>query len=298
MRILITGAMGYIGTELLGRLSKQTHSTIYALDNSVENLKFRSGSFLRFPNIKFINGDVTDRAQLKSLPRVDLIIHLASVVGYISCSETPKLALETNINGTQNIAKLNTPTIFLSTGSVYGEIGDICDESVDLNPQTLYAITKMQGEEIIRDIKHTILRPATAYGLSYKVRHDLLIHNLARIAVEKGEIDLYQPQAMRSFYSVQKIAELIEYICFNFNKFEGRTLNVGCESGNLKKIDIAKMIAKHTETNIVTRKGKDLDTRDYNVNYSILSNLWRDYEESIDSHIEQIVGYYKLWKKY
>ena len=58
------------------------------------------------------------------------------------------------------------------------------------------------------------------------------------------------------------------------------------------------MIAKHTETNIVTRKGKDLDTRDYNVNYSILSNLWRDYEESIDSHIEQIVGYYKLWKKY
>ena len=67
--------------------------------------------------------------------------------------------------------------------------------------------------------------------------------------------------------------------------------------GILKNQEI-KMIAKHTETKYIQgEKAKDLDTRDYNVNYSILSNLWRDYEERIDSHIEQIVGYYKLWKR-
>ena len=298
MRILITGALGYIGTELLSRLSKQTHTTVYALDNSIENLSNRAGSFLQYPNIKFINADVTDANQVKNLPKVDLIIHLAAVVGYISCDETPSLANKTNIEGTQNIANLDTPTVFMSTGSVYGEIGETCNETTALNPQTLYATTKMQGEEIIKEVSHTILRPATSFGLSYKVRHDLLIHNLARLAVEKGIIDLYQPTALRSFYSVQKIAELLEYICFNYNTFEGITVNVGCESGNVRKIDVAETIAQYVDTEIITRSGRDLDTRDYNVNYSRLRMLWNNYDENTNLVIKQVVEYYKLWKKY
>lgn len=290
--------MGYIGTELLSRLCNQTHSTIYAVDNNVDSIKNRLGSFLRYPNIKFINADITDIEQVKELPKVDLIVHLAAIVGYIFCGNTPELARQTNIVGTQNIASLNTPIVFLSTGSVYGEIGHICDETVELNPQTLYAETKIQGEQIVRNVEHTILRPATAYGLSYKVRNDLLVHNLSRLAVSTGEIDLYQPSAMRSFYSVQKLAELVEYICFNFSKFNGITFNAGCESGNVTKLQVAQLISEYVNTDIIIREGKDQDSRDYNVNYELLRGLWENYEEDFTSHIEQIVGYYKSWKIY
>jgi nucleoside-diphosphate-sugar epimerase len=295
MKILVTGALGYIGTELLYRLGHQTHSEIIAVDNSIDSIKSRLGFVLRYPNIKFINADITDYTQVQQLPKVDIIVHLAAVVGYITCGETPELADLTNVTGTRNIAALNTPTIFLSTGSVYGKIGDTCDESIELNPQTLYAETKVKGEEIIRQIPHTILRPATAFGLSFKVRHDLLVHNLMQDAIYKKHIKLYQPEARRSFYSVQKIAELIEYISFNFSNFSGVTLNVGCESGNVTKRNICDLISKHVTYNLDIVEGEDLDSRDYNVKYQKLQTLWGNYNEDFESHISKIAEYYKSW---
>jgi nucleoside-diphosphate-sugar epimerase len=295
MKILITGALGYIGTELLYRLGKQTHSEIIAVDNNIDSIKSRLGFVLQYPNIKFINADITDYDQVQQLPKADIIVHLAAVVGYITCGETPELANLTNIVGTRNIASLNTPTIFLSTGSVYGKIGDTCDENVTLNPQTLYAETKVKGEEIIRQIQHTILRPATAFGLSFKVRHDLLVHNLMQDAIYKKHIKLYQPEARRSFYSVQKIAELIEYISFNYSKFDGVTFNVGCESGNVTKRSICNLISKHVTYELEIIDGEDLDSRDYNVKYEKLQNLWDNYNEDFESHIFKIAEYYKSW---
>lgn len=297
MKILITGAMGYIGTELLYRLSKQTHSEIYAIDNDTDALKTRSGFFNRFENIHVLNIDITDAAQVKTLPKFDLIIHLAAIVGYISCGETPDLAKKTNIEGTKIICDLDTPIIFLSTGSVYGEIGDVCDESIDLNPQTLYAETKVEGENIVKNISHVILRPATAFGMSFKVRHDLLVHNLVIDAIKKKEIKLYQPEAMRSFYSVQKIAELLEYISFNFSKFDNKVMNVGCLSGNVRKKYITEIISKWCDFELEIIDGKDLDTRDYHVNYDILKQHWPNLDEDFDRQVEKIVRYYMTWNK-
>jgi nucleoside-diphosphate-sugar epimerase len=297
MKILITGALGYIGTELLYRLSNRPDITVYAVDNNLESIKSRLGFLLRFPNIHFINADITNPSDVKKLPKVDRIVHLAAIVGYVSCGETPDLARLTNILGTHNIADLQTPTVFLSTGSVYGEIGNECDESVDLNPQTLYAETKVEGERIIKNTRHVILRPATAFGLSFKVRHDLLVHTLIQNAINNNHIQLYQPNSMRSFYSVQKIAELCEYVCDQFDAFENKILNVGCESGNVKKVDIVSMIQQYHEFSLEIIEGKDLDTRDYNVRYEKLKSLWKDYDENFPEKIESIVGYYKKWKK-
>lgn len=297
MKILITGALGYIGTELLYRLSRRPDITVYAVDNDLTSIQSRLGFLLRFPNIHFINADIANIKDVKKLPKVDRIIHLAAIVGYISCGQTPELARLTNILGTHNIADLQTPTVFLSTGSVYGEIGSECDENTALNPQTLYAETKAEGERIIKNTRHVILRPATAFGLSFKVRHDLLVHTLIQDALNHNHIQLYQPAAMRSFYSVQKLAELCEYICDTFETFENNILNVGCKSGNIKKVDIVSLIQKYHNFSLEIIEGKDLDTRDYNVRYDKLKSLWKDYDENFSEKIESIIGYYKTWKK-
>lgn len=296
-KILVTGALGYIGTELLYRLSKRTDIEIHALDNDLLSIQTRLGFLLRHDNIKFYNVDITNINDLKKIPEVDIIIHLAAVVGYITCNETPESAKLTNILGTYNISLLQKPTVFLSTGSVYGEIGSTCDETVMTNPQTLYAETKLEGERIIKQTRHTILRPGTAFGLSFKVRHDLLIHTLIQDALSNNYIKLYQPESMRSFYTVQKLAELCEYICDNFEKFENEIVNVGCESGNIKKKEIVDIISKYHEFELKIVPGKDLDTRDYNVKYDKLKNLWPDYDEKFQDKIEKIIGYYRNWKK-
>ena len=294
MKIMVTGALGYIGTELVYKLAQHKGNEIIAIDNSTEAIKHRLGFLLRYPNVRFINADVGNIKDINLLPKVDIIVHLAAIVGYISCNNNANETQRVNILGTENIASLQTPTIFLSTGSVYGKIQNgTCNEETKLNPQTLYAETKAQGEEILKQTSNVILRPATAYGLSFKVRDDLLVHTLIKDAVIKKHIKLYQPHAKRSFYSVQKLVELIEYVCFNYNKFENNILNVGCGSGNLIKEQIVEIISKYIDFNLDIVHGEDLDNRDYNVDYSLLEKLWPDYNENFLLQIEKITEYYK-----
>tara|TARA_B110001454_G_C12667721_1_gene412312 strand:- start:230 stop:1126 length:897 start_codon:yes stop_codon:yes gene_type:complete len=297
MKILITGALGYIGTELLFRLANKKNIEIYAIDNSDKAIKTRLGFLLRYKNIHFINADVTIETQVLKLPKVDLIIHLAAIVGYNFCDETPDLARLTNILGTYNVVQLNTPIVFLSTGSVYGEIGKICNEDVKVNPKTLYAETKIQGEKIVQTIDHIIFRPATAFGLSFKVRHDLLCHNLSQDAVNTGKINLYQPDAKRSFYSVQKLAELCEYAIDNFSLMKNEIYNVGCKNGNVTKEQMVNIIKQEIEFELTIIDGKDKDTRDYNVEYNKLKHVWPNLEENFNEQLKLVIAYYKQWKQ-
>lgn len=289
MKVLVTGCLGYIGCELLNELG-DTDIEVIGIDNSSDAILSRLGFFSRFKNIKFIKYDVCDN--LDQFKDVDLVIHLASIVGYITCGEQPEEAQRTNIEGTKNIVKLNKPTVFLSTGSVYGDIGQDCDESVTPRPQTLYSITKLEGEDIIKTLKdYVIFRPATAYGLSFKVRHDLLVHTLCQDAVNNNYIELYQPKASRSFYSVQKLAELCKFSINNFFELNNDTYNVGSEKGSLTKGELVQMIQEHIDIKVDIVDGEDLDKRDYKVDYTKLKNKWSEVDETFE--VEQIVNYYK-----
>ena len=292
MKVMITGALGYIGTELLSQLYN-TDIEIVAVDNNKDAINTRLGRFLYRPNFNFYNIDIADSEKLSELPKVDLIIHLAYVVGYIKCDDTPALAHQTNVVGTENLAKLETPIVFLSSGSVYGEIGEVCNEQTQINPQSLYARHKALGEQIIRTVPNVILRPATLFGCSYKIRDDLLIHNLIQDAVKTKRIDLYQPNARRSFYSVRKMANLLEHICKNFNTYAGKIVNIGCESGNLTKLQLCEIIKKYIPLDINIIPGQDLDSRDYNIDYTVLKLHWSDYDENFEQHIQPLVTFYE-----
>ena len=295
MKIILTGALGYIGCETLLRFAHRPDITVYAVDNDSTAIRDRGAYFMRWPNIHIINCDVTDLAQVQQLPPADIVVHLAARVGYTSSELDPEQTKRINIIGVENIARLGIPVVFFSTGSVYGKIGQVCDETVQANPQTTYAETKYQGEQVIKQIDHVIFRPATAYGLSLKTRHDLIIHDLAQQAVKKNQLQIYQPGARRSFYSVQKLAELVEYTCDNFEVFKNNTYNVGCESGNVTKQQVLDRISAECEFDYVTVPGADADTRDYNVDYSKLRSVWPNYNETFDQQIAAIVEYYKHW---
>jgi len=289
MKILITGGLGYIGCELLYRL-KNTNIEVIVIDNSSDAILSRLGFFTRFDNIKFKKYDICD--DLSIFTDVDIIIHLAAIVGYLICDQQPHETNRTNIDGVKNIAKLNKPTIFFSTGSVYGSIGDTCNETISPNPQTLYAETKLEGEKIIKMLSNYIIyRPATAYGLSFKVRHDLLIHTLCNDAVNNQHIKLYKPNVNRSFYSVHKLAELCEFSINNFDLLKNNTYNVGSINGNITKQELVDKIKQYIDVEIDLVKGEDRDKRNYNVDYSKLKNKWDAMDESLN--IKKIINYYK-----
>ena len=152
MKIILTGALGYIGCETLQRFAARPDITVYAVDNDCDAIRDRGAYFLRYPNIKIVNCDITNLSAVQQLPTVDMIVHLAAIVGYQTCDQNPDLTYLTNVVGTQNISSLGIPMIFFSTGSVYGNIGSSCDESVPVNPQTVYAKTKYQAEEAARTL--------------------------------------------------------------------------------------------------------------------------------------------------
>jgi nucleoside-diphosphate-sugar epimerase len=295
MKILLTGALGYIGSETLLRFTNRPDITVYAIDNDITALRDRGSYFARFSNIKIINCDVTDWNQVTQLPSADIVVHLAATVGYLTASFNPDLTHNTNVVGTKNIAQLGISTMFFSTGSVYGKIGDACNELVPVNPQTVYAQTKYLGESIVQSNPYVIFRPATAFGVSFKMRHDLIIHDLINQAVHNGHIELYQPGARRSFYSVQKLAELIEYACDRFDLFQNNLYNVGCESGNVMKKDIVDLLKQQVNFTCTLVDGADADNRDYNVNYDKLKSVWPAYNENFSTSIPNIVEYYKQW---
>ena len=295
MKIILTGALGYIGSETLLRFAQRPDITVYAVDNDVCALRDRGAYFMRYPNIQIYNCDVTDLAQLKQLPTADLIVHLAAQVGYTSSNADPALTKAINVHGTKNIASLCIPTIFFSTGSVYGKIGQTCDETVNINPQTVYAQTKYLGEQEFKHQDHVIFRPATAYGLSLKTRHDLIVHDLVQQAVQNHKLEIYQSTAKRSFYSVKKLAELVEFTCDNFDLFKNNIYNVGCESGNITKQQLLNLIGLYCKFDTVAVDGADADTRDYNVNYAKLQAVWPNYNETFNEEILSIIKYYKQW---
>lgn len=285
MKILVTGAFGYIGNEVMKRLTKTDHS-IVANDKSPQAAE----RFFPIWNHKsqYIHCDICD---LECPNDIDLVIHLAAEVGYISCDQKPELALRTNIEGTRNVASYGKPVLFFSTGSVYGDLSEICHESSICSPQTLYSRTKLEGEQIIKHVPHCIVRPATAYGLSYSTRHNLLLHTLAQDACT-GKVKVFEPDAIRTLYHVSKIADFVCYCVDKWQQFEGLTINLGCDNGTISKRHIVEKMSKHKKFEIEFVDGKDPDCRNYQVDYSKLKSVWPHSEDDLDSHIPSILEYY------
>lgn len=268
--ILITGGAGYIGSYLSTYLINKGYmvTVIDALKYSKTSL---SHLYLN-KNFKFINSDVRNKKLMREmLNKNDIIIPLAALVGAPLCEKHKKLATEINLKNVEFIVNnLNKKKIILypTTNSGYG-IGaknKYCDENSPLNPISLYGRTKVQAESLVSDFKNSVsFRLATVFGISYRMRSDLLVNNFIFRAIKFKKLDLFEPYFRRNFIHIHDVARAFHFSIKNFHKMKGEVYNLGLSNANLSKLMLAQKIKKqlkYLKIKIIKNR-KDPDKRDY-----------------------------------
>ena len=290
IKILITGGAGYVGSTLIPELLE--FSKVRILDNLTYGYY---GILPYFDNtdFEFIKGDIRNASIIrKSLENVDIVIHLAAIVGYPACKAKPKLAYEVNYKGTNNIVKIcKVPIIYASSGSNYGHVDDICNEETPLNPLTEYGKTKVKAEEAVK--KHSdfvIYRFSTGFGLSLRPRLDLLVNDFLFHAMKDKELIVFEKDYWRSFIHVKDMAHSIIFAVKNFDKMNGEIYNVGSEKLCMTKEDVALKIKEYVNYYLkFAGFGEDPDKRNYKISFNKIKSLGFKVKYDIDYGIRQMM---------
>lgn len=258
-KILIIGGFGFVGSKLL-QLLRGYNVTV--LDNLMYGNRLHTDT-------PFIFGDVRNRALIKSIiPNYDIIIHLAGIVGEPSCILDTRISHNINVQGTYNITdhlNYDQKFIFLSSTSVYGNIDNhVAHEGINTRPNNNYAVHKACGELSTKMslAEWIILRPVSAFGLSSRIRMDLIANNFIYQALTSKKIKVYQPEIYRPIVHVFDFARVIKYAIDDLLAWN-EIYNVCDPNLHFTKIRLAERISELTGAEIVTIQGKDLDMRDY-----------------------------------
>ena len=296
MKILVTGGAGYLGSVLVPKLLKRNYE-VTVLDNflfkqkSTENLK-------KFKNFNLIEGDVRDLNLLEKIANnFDFIFPLAALVGAPLCDKRPKEAKEVNedsINYLINILSDNVGLIIPTTNSGYG-IGKkdvFCTEESPLNPISIYGSTKVNAEKFVMKRKNSIsLRLATVFGMSPRMRIDLLVNYFIYKAIKEKKIEIFEGDFKRNYVHIDDVAEVFLFCVDNFNKLKSNIYNFGIENANLTKTELALKIKKYVPEFQFFKNEftQDPDKRDYIVsNKKILSTGFK-FKWDIDTGIKDLV---------
>jgi nucleoside-diphosphate-sugar epimerase len=294
MRILVTGAAGYIGSTLVPLLLKEGHS-IVALDTLTWG---RQGLIQNIgdPNFRFVEGDVRDPLLVSSLLEgSDVVVHLAAMVGFPLCEKNHQQATDINVNGTRNIyrhLKDNQLLVYASTGSVYGQVkGAGCTEDLAINPQTHYATTKAQAESVLSEKDNVItLRFATAFGFSPRMRLDLLVNQFVYEAVKHKALVVFEKDFVRPVIHVRDIANSISFAIKNRERMQSQTFNVGSLDLMPTKEQIALEIKRHIDYDLQFKDiSVDRDQRNYRLSVDKLYSLGYRPTVSLDEGICELI---------
>ncbi len=302
-KIFITGGAGYIGTTLIPMLLEQGFLvTVY------DSLIFTNGNkllhFISHPNFNFIYGDIRDNALLKqSIKGYDVVIHLAAYVGYGICREKGETeSYDVNSKATEEIVNMLDPEQYLlfgSTGSNYGEVIGICTEETPLNPLSIYGRTKTKAEEFVMQRNNsTAYRFATAFGISSRLRLDLLVNDLSHKAFTQGYAVIYESHFLRTFIHVKDIARSFLFAIENQNKMSGNVYNIGSNNMNYSKKEVCELIKLKIPTALFHYAdiGEDIDKRNYQVSYEKINSLGFETRISLEQGIDELLKAFKLIK--
>ena len=301
--ILITGGAGYIGSVMIPYLLKHNFNVTV-----IDSLYYNQTSLLQFfsnDNFNFIQGDVTNFEFInKLLPSFDIIIPLAAIVGAPACNSQPELSQKINYEAVVNILE-NTnekqKILFPNTNSGYG-IGKqekFCDETSPLNPISLYGKQKVEAEKKLLASKRAIsFRLATVFGVSPRMRLDLLVNDFTFRACNDKCITLFEQHFKRNYIHIKDVAKAFLFGINNFDIMKGEAFNVGLSSANLSKFDLCETIKKYLPDFYIhsAKIGEDPDKRDYIVSNQKLENLGWKPEYTLDDGIKEIIAAYPILK--
>ena len=295
MKVAITGGAGYIGCRLSEQLLNNGHEVV-----CIDWLKYGVQPILNILDRKgfhLYKMDICSPDIFSILEDCDAVIHLAGIVGYPACQAEPDIAYRINVEGTQNVinASKGKKFVYASTGSVYGELGKTCDETCETNPISTYSVYKLAGERMLEETDAVILRPATAFGVSNRLRQDLLVNDFTYKAIAEKELVLFEGHFKRTFIRINDLVRSFRWGVERFDDMKGKVWNVGDERLNHTKLDIANIIKSKVDyrLEVNTDLAHDQDGRNYFVDYTKIRKLGFEAKETLEDGIDNLVKLYQ-----
>jgi nucleoside-diphosphate-sugar epimerase len=304
MNILITGGAGYIGAVLTPALLKEGHVVTV-----IDNFMYNQASLLDccyHHNLRIIRGDARDKDLIsKELRNVDVIIPLACLTGAPLCNKEPIGAKTTNYDAIKMILDLRDSSqiiIFPTTNSGYGlgQNGLFCTEKTPLNPISLYGRLKVDAEKILLDSGNCItLRLATVFGISPRMRLDLLVNDFTYRAVTDHFIILFEAHFKRNYIHVRDVAKAFIHCLNNYECMKNEPYNVGLSDANLSKRELCEEIKKVVPnfTIVESDTGKDPDQRNYIVSNEKIEKSGFEPDVPITMGIQELVKGYQVIRR-
>jgi len=300
--ILITGGAGYLGSIMTQRfLDAGFRVTV------LDNLMYGQHSLFQFcsnPNFDFIYNDARNENILKqTLGDVDVIIPLAAIVGAPACQRDPLLARSVNLDAIRLLLKLRSTDqliVYPTTNSGYGtKSGNIfCTEETPLEPISLYGETKVQAEKELLDSPNTItLRLATVFGMSPRMRLDLLVNHFVYAAVTDGYLVIFEKDFKRNYVHIRDVADCFLFCVQNHARMVGRPYNVGLDSANLSKEELALKVKEFVPNFYIhfAEIGSDPDKRNYIVSNERLRQAGFEAQHTIEEGIRELLKGYRMF---
>ncbi len=302
MKILVTGAAGYIGSILCEYLLKENYK-VTALDSFMYNDQSLN-AYLNNKNFEVIKSDVRNTSELKNiLPKHDLIIPLAALVGAPLCDFEKKSAEEINFGSIKfivdNLSK-DQRIIYPTTNSGYG-IGkedSFCTEESPLNPISIYGVTKVNAEKYIANFDNNIsFRLATVFGIAPRMRLDLLVNDFVYKAYKDGSIVLFESHFKRNYIHIRDVCKAFMFAISNFDNLKSNVYNLGLSEANYTKKQLCEVIQKRIKRLVIYESniGKDIDKRDYIVSNEKIEKKGFKASITIEEGIEELLKLYSIF---
>jgi len=304
MRILVTGGAGYLGSILVPNLLNEGHEVTV-----VDSFMYGQASLLdacHRPNLTVVRGDVRDRGLMAQHVReAEVIIPLACLTGAPVCERDPFGAKSVNLDAIQLLLELRDPTqpvIFPTTNSGYGigQDGICCTEDTPLRPLSVYGRLKVEAEQAVLQAGNSVtLRLATAFGISPRMRLDLLVNDFVYRAVNDGFLVVFQGHFKRNYIHVRDVARAFVHTLTHFAQMKGQPYNVGLSNANLSKLELCAEIKKQLPAFycVEAEIGQDPDQRNYIVSNAKMERTGFKPLVSLQEGIAELIKGYQVIRR-
>lgn len=303
--ILITGGAGYIGSVLTPLLIEDGHKVTV-----VDNYKYNQTSLADLiinPNFNLVIKDCREIDFIKSIiSKFDVIVPLAAYVGAPLCNKDPWGASTINKSSIFDLLKITSNSQYVimpTTNSAYGtgDEDNYCDENSQLNPISLYAKEKVEVENILMQRENSVsFRLATVFGMSPRMRLDLLVNNFTFRALFDRTIVLFESHFNRNYIHVRDVANLFKFTINNIENFNNEIFNFGLSDANLSKMELCLKIKNFIPDLEIydSSSGKDPDQRNYLVSNKKIESRGIKPSISLDEGIEELVKGLQIFNTY